>query len=84
MWIEYDDNPAFYATAPKKDTVSKASLDVWHRRVGRPSDDVLKQVKDHSTGGEMTSTERGICEPCQLSKASQQIPRRTMACGKAP
>jgi hypothetical protein len=77
-----------YALKPTKfsaeEPFSKASLERWHKRLGHPSDEVIKHLKDHVNGVEIDTTDRPLCESCKVSTAKQQISRRPMAVGSTP
>ena len=48
----------------------------WHQIMGHPYDDSLQRLPEAAEGVKITSDEAIACEPCRLSKATQQVSRR--------
>lgn len=63
------------STLPKK---SAASGDIWHSRLGHPSNEVLKHLNEATEGAIVTSppSDSSSCEACCLSNTHQLISRR--------
>lgn len=65
--------------------ITKGTFETWHKRFGHISEHAIKHLDKTSTGAEISDvkpkTKGGepspLCQTCELSKAKQQISRRT-------
>lgn len=88
MWTLEHNKPsceAYSVAASSKPVVSKASADIWHRRLGHlyagQLDKLAKMVDGMEIKGPILPTkdhDPELCETCQLTKARRQISRRVV------
>lgn len=67
---------AFAARRSDRPLKSTASADVWHNRLGHPSQKAISLLDKTVEGVEVTPGSEDMCETCNLAKAPQQISRR--------
>lgn len=77
---------AILASSYVKPSPKPATIDVWHARLGHPSDAVMSRLMTHTDAriDGKPSKRLGPCQVCLEARAKQQISRNPMARGTAP
>ncbi|KAF7146350.1 hypothetical protein RHSIM_Rhsim04G0108900 [Rhododendron simsii] len=69
--------PSVTSSPPSVFAVDRVSLDCWHRRLGHPHREALRQVLLQNKVSSSFSRFHSICSACQLGKSSR-LPLRAM------
>ncbi|KAI1829116.1 hypothetical protein DTO027I6_9863 [Penicillium roqueforti] len=87
-WLMQPNKPLVNAAVKKsaREPASEASIETWHRRLGHVSKERIEKLTEMTEGVKIAgsnpekqvslSSEKQVCEACQLANAPRQISRR--------